>query len=87
MLGWSALILAGGAGRRFGGGKLLADMAGAPVIRRVAEAVAAADFAEVVVVTGGPEVKICQSSFQVMLAYLPVFVRCFSSSWFSPLKR
>jgi molybdenum cofactor cytidylyltransferase len=35
--GWSALILAGGAGRRFGGGKLMADLAGAPVIRRVAE--------------------------------------------------
>lgn len=54
--GWSALILAGGAGRRFGanarGGKLLADLGGAPVIRRVAERVAAADFAEVVVVTG-----------------------------------
>lgn len=50
--GWSALILAGGAGRRFGGGKLLADLAGAPVIRRVAERVAAAGFAEVVVVAG-----------------------------------
>jgi molybdenum cofactor cytidylyltransferase len=54
--GWSALILAGGAGRRFasddGRGKLLADLGGAPVIRRVAEAVAAAGFAEVVVVTG-----------------------------------
>ena len=53
---WSALILAGGAGRRFasadGLGKLLADLGGAPVIRRVAEAVAAAGFAEVVVVTG-----------------------------------
>ncbi len=54
--GWSALILAGGAGRRFAGEdgrvKLLADLGGAPVIRRVAEAVAAAGFAEVVVVTG-----------------------------------
>lgn len=58
MQGWSALILAGGAGRRFGGGKLLADMAGAPVIRRVAEAVAAADFAEVVVVTGADDAGI-----------------------------
>lgn len=58
MQGWSALILAGGAGRRFGGGKLLADMAGAPVIRRVAEAVAAADFAEVVVVTGAQDADI-----------------------------
>ncbi len=58
MQGWSALILAGGAGRRFGGGKLLAEMAGAPVIRRVAEAVAAADFAEVVVVTGADDAGI-----------------------------
>src|SRR3990167_3125083 len=31
-------------------------------------------------VTCGPEVKFCQSSFQVMLAYLPVLGRCFSSS-------
>jgi molybdenum cofactor cytidylyltransferase len=49
---WSALILAGGAGRRFGGGKLTADLAGAPVIRRVAERVMAGGFAEVVVATG-----------------------------------
>lgn len=53
---WSALILAGGAGRRFardgGRAKLLADLGGAPVIRRVAERVLAAGFGEVVVVTG-----------------------------------
>jgi len=52
MHGWAALILAGGAGRRFGGGKLLAPLAGQPVIRRTAEAVATAGFAEMVVVTG-----------------------------------
>lgn len=52
---WSALILAGGAGRRFGGGKLLADLSGAPVIRRVADRVAAAGLAEVVVVTGADD--------------------------------
>jgi molybdenum cofactor cytidylyltransferase len=54
--GWSALILAAGAGRRFGeggeGGKLLADLAGAPVIRRTVEAVVSAGFGEVVVATG-----------------------------------
>ena len=70
MQGWSALILAGGAGRRFGagkhGGKLLADMAGAPVIRRVGEAVAAAGFSEVVVVTGADDARI-----RVALAGLP----------------
>ncbi len=63
--GWSALILAGGAGRRFGanerGGKLLADLGGAPVIRRVAERVAAADFAEVVVVTGAEGASLCSA--------------------------
>ena len=54
--GWSALILAGGAGRRFGdgaaGAKLLADFDGAPVVRRVAERVLAVRFAEVIAVTG-----------------------------------
>lgn len=58
MDGWSALILAGGAGRRFGGGKLLADLSGAPVIRRVAEAVAGGEFAEVVVVTGADDAPV-----------------------------
>jgi molybdenum cofactor cytidylyltransferase len=53
--GWSALILAGGAGRRFGGGKLMADLAGAPVIRRVAERVAGTGFAETLVVTGADD--------------------------------
>jgi molybdenum cofactor cytidylyltransferase len=53
--GWSALILAAGAGRRFGGGKLLSDLGGAPVIRRVAEAVARAGFAEIVLVTGADD--------------------------------
>jgi molybdenum cofactor cytidylyltransferase len=53
--GWSALILAAGAGRRFGGGKLLGDLGGAPVIRRVAEAVIAGGFAEVVLVTGADD--------------------------------
>ncbi len=59
---WSALILAGGAGRRFGvkerGGKLLADLGGAPVIRRVAERVCDAGFAEVLVVTGADDAPV-----------------------------
>lgn len=50
--GWSALILAAGAGRRFGGSKLVADIGGRPLIRQVADRVACADFAELVVVTG-----------------------------------
>lgn len=55
MHGWSALILAAGAGRRFGGGKLLSDLGGVPLIRRVAEAVAGVGFAEVLVVTGADD--------------------------------
>ena len=60
--GWSALILAGGAGRRFakegGGGKLLADLGGAPVIRRVADAVGRVGFAEVISITGAGDADI-----------------------------
>jgi len=60
--GWSALILAAGAGRRFGGdaagAKLLADLGGAPVIRRVADAVAGAGFAEVIAITGARDAAI-----------------------------
>jgi molybdenum cofactor cytidylyltransferase len=59
VIGWAALILAGGAGRRFasadGRGKLLADLAGAPVIRRVADAVLAGGFSEVLAVTGADD--------------------------------
>lgn len=70
MKGWSALILAGGAGRRFVngggfgagvgavGGKQLADLGGAPVIRRVAEAVLRADFAEVCVISGAEDTPV-----------------------------
>lgn len=62
MHGWSALILAGGAGRRFGGdgagGKLLADLGGAPVIRRVADAVVSVGFAEVISITGAGDADI-----------------------------
>lgn len=56
MQSWSALILAAGAGRRFGAGKsgakLLAPLAGAPVIRRTVEAVVSAGLQDVVVATG-----------------------------------
>jgi len=56
--GWSALILAGGAGRRFGGGKLMADLGGVPVIRHVAQRVSGAGFVEVLVVTGADDAPI-----------------------------
>lgn len=55
---WRALVLAAGAGRRFGGAKLLAPLDCAPVIRRTVEAVMAAEFDEVIVVVGehGPAI-------------------------------
>lgn len=60
--GWSALILAGGAGRRFAsdgcGGKLLADLDGVPVICRLAERVLGVGFAEVIAVTGAGDTTI-----------------------------
>jgi len=56
--GWSALVLAGGAGRRFGGGKLVANLAGVPLVRRVTEAVAGGGFAEVLVVTGAEDARL-----------------------------
>lgn len=52
LTGWSAIVLAAGAGRRFGGGKLLVPLDGVPVIRRTVEAVALAGFDETLVVTG-----------------------------------
>lgn len=52
LTGWRALVLAAGAGRRFGGAKLLAPIGGVPVIRRTVEAIAAAGFDETIVVTG-----------------------------------
>lgn len=58
MDGWSALILAGGAGRRFGGGKLAADLGGAPLVRRVADRVAAAGFDETLLVTGADAAQV-----------------------------
>lgn len=47
------LVLAAGAGSRFGGGKLLAPLAGRPVLQHVLDALAAAGVGEVVVVLGG----------------------------------
>ncbi len=48
----AAIVLAAGAGSRFGGGKLLAPLAGRPVLTHVLEAVRAAGLAETVVVLG-----------------------------------
>lgn len=51
-----ALVLAGGAGRRFGGGKLLADWQGRPLVVRSVENALAAPVEAVIVVVG------CRSS-------------------------
>ena len=47
-----ALVLAAGAGSRFGGGKLLASIAGRPILQHVLDSLAAAGLTEVVVVLG-----------------------------------
>lgn len=52
LAGWAALVLAAGGSRRFGGAKLLAGLAGMPVIRRTTEGVIANGFDDVIVVTG-----------------------------------
>jgi molybdenum cofactor cytidylyltransferase len=49
---WSALVLAAGGSRRFGAHKLLADLAGQPVLRRTADAICAVGFCETIVMTG-----------------------------------
>lgn len=56
--GWRALVLAAGAGSRFGGGKLLAPLAGVPLVRRTVEAVLPAGFDEVLVVTGARSAEV-----------------------------
>lgn len=48
----AGVVLAAGAGSRFGGRKLLASLAGRPVLQHVLDAFAAAGVAEVVVVLG-----------------------------------
>jgi len=47
-----AIVLAAGAGSRFGGGKLLAELAGRPLLDHVLEAIAAAGLGETIVVVG-----------------------------------
>lgn len=80
--GWSALILAGGAGRRFGGGKLLADLCGAPVIRRVADAVLGVGFAEVISITGAEDANIRRAlaGAEVSVRHAPDWVEGMAAS-------
>ena len=48
----TAVVLAAGAGTRFGGGKLLAQIGGRPILQHVLDALAAAGVDDVVVVLG-----------------------------------
>jgi CTP:molybdopterin cytidylyltransferase MocA len=48
----TAIVLAAGAGSRFGGGKLLASLGGVPILQHVLDTIAAADLDDVVVVLG-----------------------------------
>lgn len=52
MNGYQAVVLAAGAGRRFGGGKLLAPWRGRPLVRAAVEAALAAPVDRVIVVVG-----------------------------------
>jgi molybdenum cofactor cytidylyltransferase len=58
--GSHAIVLAAGAGRRFGGGKLMAPLAGQPLIRLAAEAALAAATDTVTVVLGCEAEQIAQ---------------------------
>ncbi len=48
----TAIVLAAGAGSRFGGGKLLASLGGVPILQHVLDTLAAAGLEDVVVVLG-----------------------------------
>ncbi len=48
----TAIVLAAGAGSRFGGGKLLASLGGMPILQHVLDTVAAAGLEDVIVVLG-----------------------------------
>ena len=49
---WAAILLAAGSGRRFGGGKLLADFQGRPLLAGALEAALASPALDIVLVTG-----------------------------------
>jgi molybdenum cofactor cytidylyltransferase len=71
-----AIVLAAGASERFGAeNKLLADISGQPLIRRVVREVIGSGIAEVVVVTGWDEARIA-----VTLEDLPAH-RAFNGDW------
>jgi molybdenum cofactor cytidylyltransferase len=63
--GYAAILLAAGAGRRFGGGKLLAHWRGAPLVAGAVRAALATPSERVIVVTGtdpGPVGDACRAA-------------------------
>lgn len=72
---WSTLVLAAGGSHRFGAPKLLADLAGEPVIRRTAGAICTIGFSETIVVAGAD-----YAAVQAALAGLPCKV-VHASDW------
>lgn len=56
--GWTALVLAGGASRRFGAAKLLAPLGDAPLIRRTVLPICRAGFDQTIIVTGAQHAAI-----------------------------
>ncbi|MFM1959686.1 MAG: hypothetical protein RL588_1203 [Pseudomonadota bacterium] len=63
--GYAAILLAAGAGRRFGGGKLLAPWRGAPLVAGAVRAALATPSGQVIVVTGtdpGPVGDACRAA-------------------------
>lgn len=58
---WSAIVLAAGGSSRFGAHKLLADLAGGPVIRRTVAGICAAGFCETIVVAGAEHSAVAAS--------------------------
>jgi len=62
---FAAVVLAGGAASRFGGGKLLADWRGAPLLHAALSAARAAPVASITVVTGAQaeEIGRCVAAF------------------------
>jgi molybdenum cofactor cytidylyltransferase len=78
----AALILAAGSGSRMGGSKMTADVSGAPMVRRVAEAVSASKAKPIVVVTGNEPEKVAAAlgGIEAKLVHNPNFAQGMSTS-------
>jgi molybdenum cofactor cytidylyltransferase len=79
---WSALVLAAGGSCRFGTHKLLADLAGEPVLRRTADAICAVGFRETIIVTGAQDdaVRATLAGLPCTVAHAPNWAEGISAS-------